>query len=161
MKKGRHQEEQGPCFVFVGEKPSRRAFGSGASWQNGRLAAKTLHDALRACGIEPAEQQYINLFGDDPDAPPVANAISLRRIRQAEARGYQVVALGQKVTRELSKHSIIHLRLIHPAARGSIRKKSRYHAHVAAQLTPTISHPAKGECSVMLVDDGRSIRKAA
>lgn len=161
MKKGRLQEEQATCFVFVGEKPSSRAVEIGASWTNGRLAAKTLHDALRACGIEPSEQQFINLFGDDPGAPTVAQDLRIRRIRQLAANGHTIVALGQKVSHSLSKHRVTHLRLIHPAARGPIRKKSRYCEHVATQLTGMASHSVKEKISVMPVDDVRGERKAA
>ena len=135
MNKERLQHKPVTCFVFVGEKPSNRAIEIGASWTNGMLAAKTLHDALRACGIEPSQQQFINLFGDDPDAPTVAQALRIRRIIELAADGHTIVALGQKVSRSLSKHRIAHLRLVHPAARGSIRKKSRYQEHVTAQIT--------------------------
>ena len=126
----------------------------GASWTNGRLAARTLHDALRACGIEPSRQQFINLFGDDPGAPAVAEALRLRRIRELAADGHTIVALGRKVSRALSKRRIAHLRLVHPAARGPIRKKSRYQEHVATQLTARASHPAEGVASVMPTDEG-------
>jgi hypothetical protein len=161
MKKGMLQHEQVTCFVFVGEKPSSRAVEIGASWTNGRLAAKTLHDALRACGIEPSEQQFINLFGDDPGAPPVAQDLRIRRIRQLAANGHTIVALGQKVSRALSKHRVTHLRLIHPAARGAIRKKSRYLAHVAAGLSgATLSSP-KDESLKPLINLKGAGRKAA
>ena len=161
MKKGRLLHGRAMCFVFVGQKPPSRAVEIGASWTNGRLAAKTLHDALRACGIEPSEQQFINLFGDDPGAPTVAQDLRIRRIRQLAANGHTIVALGQKVSHSLSKHRVSHLRLIHPAARGSIRKKSRYHEHVAAQLISAASHSMKGKASITLVDDVRGERKAA
>jgi|SRR5215213_4169650 len=161
MKKGAPQHERAMSFVFVGEKPSSRAIEIGASWTNGRLAAKTLHDALRACGIEPSQQQFLNLFGDDPGAPTVAKALCIRRIRELEADGHTIVALGQKVSRALSKCHIAHLRLIHPAARGSIRKRSRYQEHVAAQLAARASHSVEGKTSVMTIDDVRGERKVA
>jgi hypothetical protein len=161
MKKGELQHEPAMRFVFIGEKPSSRAVEIGASWTNGRLAAKTLHDALRACGIEPSQQQFLNLFGDDPGAPTVAKALCIRRIRELAANGHTIVALGQKVSRALSKCRIAHLRLVHPAARGSIRKKSRYQEHVAAQLATRASHSVKGETPVMPIDDVGSEQKAA
>lgn len=161
MKKGAPQHERAMGFVFVGEKPSGRAIEIGASWTNGRLAAKTLHDALRVCGIEPSQQQFINLFGDDPGAPAVAQDLRIRRIRELAANGHTIVALGQKVSRALSKQRIAHLRLVHPAARGPIRKKSRYQKHVAAQLTARASHSVGGETPVMPIDNVGGERKAA
>jgi len=67
-----------PQFVFVGERPSMRVRQMRVTWQDGRLAAKPLHTALRACGISPEAQRYLNLFRthgppngqtDDPAAP--------------------------------------------------------------------------------------------
>src|SRR5258708_3474937 len=42
-----------------------------ASWLNGKLAAKTLYDALHSCGIDPLQQRFINIFGDNPGAPSI------------------------------------------------------------------------------------------
>ena len=47
-------------FIFVGERRSRRARAMGVRWEDGHLAAKTLFDALRASGIDPVAQAYIN-----------------------------------------------------------------------------------------------------
>lgn len=125
-------------FLFVGEKPSRRAIEINASWATGQLAAKTLHKALRACGLDPARQRYLNLFGDDPDVPEVERPDRVRQIRAMAAKGLLVVALGQKVSDALSRHNIIHIHLIHPAARGPIRKKERYQRHVATELASAL-----------------------
>ena len=49
-------------FIFVGERRSERARVIGVRWEHGHLAAKTLFDALRACGINSEAQlknQYI------------------------------------------------------------------------------------------------------
>jgi hypothetical protein len=46
-------------YIFVGERCSRRARVMGVHWKSGPLAAKTLFDALRACGIDPEAQSYI------------------------------------------------------------------------------------------------------
>src|SRR5581483_4820164 len=82
-------------FVFIGEKPSPRAIKIGANWLNGKLAAKTLHDALYACGIDPLQQRYINLFGDNPAAPSAEIVSRIRLIRALSRKGYQIVALGR------------------------------------------------------------------
>lgn len=91
----------------------------------------------------------------------MAEALRLQRVRQLAEDGHTIVALGQKVSRALSKRRIAHLRLVHPAARGPIRKKAHYQEHVVAQLTVRASHPAEGEASVMPIDDVRGERKAA
>ena len=54
-------------LVFVGERRSRRARAMGVSWSDGRLAACTLHAALRACGIDPTTVTFVNLFQDRDD----------------------------------------------------------------------------------------------
>jgi hypothetical protein len=128
-------------FLFVGEKPSRRAIEINASWMSGQLAAKTLHEALRACGIDPARQRYLNLFGDDPDAPAVERPDRIRQVRAMAVKGLLVVALGQRVSDALSRHNIAHIHLIHPAARGSVRKRERYQQHVALELAAALIVP--------------------
>lgn len=123
-------------FLFIGERPSCQAMKIGATWQNGKLAAKQLHDALRALDIDPAKQSYLNLWrtpGVGPINEPIDGAI-ITAIYMAIAEGYTVVGLGQLVSRALTQHGIAHRQMVHPAARGAIRKKERYTAHVAAIL---------------------------
>jgi hypothetical protein len=56
-------------FVFVGERRSRRAIAIGARWENGRLCARTLHEALCAMGLDPGCQVFVNAYTDsDPAA---------------------------------------------------------------------------------------------
>ena len=116
--------------LFVGERPSRTAERIGASWERGGVCATTLHDALRANGVEPAQQHYINLFapGDgtlvvDPDALAVLHRSEL-----------PIVALGRRVQSVLTREGIPFHALTHPAARGRIRRRDRYQAHVGAVL---------------------------
>ena len=123
-------------FLFVGERQSLQAARIGATWENGGLAAKQLHDALRALNIDPQQQRYINLWtvpGIGPTDEPVS-PLALWEIEQAVAAGYTVIGMGQLVSRALTRHGITHLLLIHPAARGAIRKKERYAAHVGSVL---------------------------
>ena len=51
-------------LVFVGEKRSNRAIAMGVTWEDGRLAAKVLHEALTAAGVDPARVRFVNLFRD-------------------------------------------------------------------------------------------------
>ena len=89
------------------------------------MAAKQLFDALRACEIDPNKQLYDNLFtqGD-----------MHRFIRKLKRTKRIVVAMGKKVGNFFDKNSIHHIKLIHPAARGNIRKKENYIAHVRERL---------------------------
>jgi hypothetical protein len=46
-------------FIVAGERRSRRAREMGVRWNDGHLATKSLFDALRASGIDPEGQIYI------------------------------------------------------------------------------------------------------
>jgi hypothetical protein len=123
-------------FLFVGERPSIQAIKIGATWQNGKLAAKQLHDALRALNIEPTQQRYINLWSR-PGVGPITDNVdesALVVIAECVAAGYTVVGMGQLVSRALTAAGIPHLLIVHPAARGAIRAKPVYTAHVARIL---------------------------
>ncbi|HZS47936.1 MAG TPA: hypothetical protein VFC63_22895, partial [Blastocatellia bacterium] len=54
--------------------------------------------------------------------------------------------LGRKVSRILTKHAVEHTHLIHPAARGAIRLKTRYQAHVAERLTGRLARLSSYLC---------------
>jgi hypothetical protein len=42
--------------------------------------------------------------------------------------------MGRVASSVLSRHDIAHVQMVHPAARGRIRKKERYAAHVQEVL---------------------------
>lgn len=111
-------------FLFVGHEPSATARKRGWSWRDGHLAAKQLFDALHAVGIEPREQWFTNIV-DDTCVP---------LCRHATITGLSVVAMGLVAHRFLAEHRIEHKLIVHPAARGAIRKKQRYAMHVAYEL---------------------------
>jgi hypothetical protein len=127
-------------FLFVGERPSHQAVKIGATWQNGKLAAKQLHDALRALNIDPDAHQYINLWTQpDPGAwDKVDEMQAIERIGRHIDGGYTVVGMGKIVSAALARYNITHLQIIHPAAQGAIRKKARYTAHVGFVLNPLL-----------------------
>jgi hypothetical protein len=112
-------------FVFVGEKPSERALKIGATWENGKLAGKTLKDALVALGFDPAEQMYLNLFNEDMS---VNLGYSNIAFAMQFVENWTVVAMGKRVDRELTALDIKHISIVHPAARGKIRKTEAYQA---------------------------------
>lgn len=115
------KESRRKRLLFVGEKRSKRAVKIGARIADGRLAGKQLFDALKALGIDPKRCQYTNWWE--------------RGTRRAvRAHKGTVVAMGKKVHRALDKVGIPHVAIVHPAARGPIRLKARYTAHVRQAL---------------------------
>jgi hypothetical protein len=123
-------------FVFVGERPSPKAAAIGATWQNGRMAARTLHAALVEIGEAPDTHTFLNLWrtpGLGPTRERIAPGV-VGTLRREAAAGACVVALGKLVERELVRRGIPHRPMVHPAARGAIRKRERYVAHVRAVL---------------------------
>jgi hypothetical protein len=107
-------------YLFVGERRSNKARKMGVRWEDEALAAIPLFEALRACGIDPATCKFVNWFEGG----------------KGTARRHKgiVVGLGNKVQAALSAEGIEHIALVHPAARGTIRKRETYIAHVRARL---------------------------
>ncbi len=120
-----------PKITFIGEKPSITAFEKGWTWKSGRLAAKTLFDALNALEIDPDTCEFLNLFGDHPDDPELPGEGRLERIGAIDG---VVIAMGLKVSRQLELASIPHRTMRHPAARGAGRRRDLYLAHVRETL---------------------------
>jgi hypothetical protein len=108
-------------ILFVGERRSSLAIHMGVRWENGRLAAKQLFDALKACGLDPADHRYTNWFE--------RGGKKIVRLHEGP-----IVAMGRKVQREMTCRGLSHFAMTHPAARGLIRKKERYIAHVRRTL---------------------------
>jgi hypothetical protein len=127
--------------LFVGERPSPTARRMKVGWADGRLAAKQLFDALRGADINPLAQHYENVFLPRLDVEQI-NFRALARVRRAGKSGVVVVAMGLKAARVLADAGIPHRLITHPAARGRIRKKDVYIAHVReillAPLTQTV-----------------------
>lgn len=118
-------------FVFVGEQRSQRAQQMGVTWRDGRLAASTLHAALREAGIDPEAQRFTNVY---PDEQREVDPAVLVLVSHLAREGWLVVALGAVAQRELRRAGVPCIPMIHPAARGSIRKTERYQAHVRQTL---------------------------
>ena len=130
---GRRQTAAGAQrYVFVGQCRSNRAIRMGAHWEDGRLAGKTLHDALRAVGLDPREQTYLNLFRDDD--PQALDQAALARVCNLANAGTVIVGLRKVVQAALARAGVAHLPLVHPAARGAIRARHAYQDHVAKVL---------------------------
>jgi hypothetical protein len=109
-------------LLFVGERRSPLAIKRGVRWENEALAAVPLFEALRAAGIDPATCQFVNWFEGGKT-----------RTRKHRRKG-RIVGLGKRVQRALAAEDIPHIPLIHPAARGLIRRRANYIAHVVDAL---------------------------
>ena len=119
-------------FVFVGEKRSNRAIELGVIWQDKKLAAKSLLEALEANGIDPQKQIFLNLFFDGEGHKMIEE--SAEKIKGLADDGAVIVGMGKLVQSYLEELNINHLKIIHPAARGKIRKSENYIAHIAEVL---------------------------
>jgi hypothetical protein len=117
--------------IFVGERPSNTAIAKGWTWEDGRLAAAQLFDALIACGFEPAQQIFLNIFYSDRDE---VNPDSVELLDAAILSGIEIVAMGNKVSKSLNTLGIQHITIVHPAARGKIRKKELYKQMIEKRL---------------------------
>lgn len=107
-------------LLFVGERRSNKAKQMGVVWSDGNLAAKPLFEALLAISIDPKKHQFVNWFEG-------GKAI----VRKHDGL---VVAMGNKVQAALAKEGIGFIPIIHPAARGAIRLRASYMAHIASRL---------------------------
>lgn len=130
-------ENRTEIFIFVGENRSKTAQEKGWSWQEcqrtgiPRLAAKPLLEALAEIKLNPNEQVFFNLW-DDEWKP---NKFIPEILKEMAEDGEVIVAMGQKVHNELTKLSIPHKEMVHPAARGKIRRTDLYRKHVKEILT--------------------------
>lgn len=52
-------------LMFVGERRSQSAIRMGVHWEDGRLAAKQLFDALLALGIDPQRCEFVHWWEPD------------------------------------------------------------------------------------------------
>jgi len=117
-------------YVFVGEEPSKTAILKGWVWGDDHLCSKTLINALNACLIKKDSYEFRNLFKNQKVDYHVIN--ELKDLKNIE--DLTIVGMGRKVQRVLDNLSIPHLKLIHPAARGKIRKTVLYIQHVSQVL---------------------------
>jgi len=129
-------------LVFVGENRSNMAQTHDWSWERCQMerqprnCAKQLFEALEYCGIDPyniENVRFLNAWEDNQDKWVAVEDLDIK-LRTFMENGFGVVSLGEHVHQYLEVLEIPHIRLIHPAARGEIRKKERYQRHVAETL---------------------------
>jgi hypothetical protein len=125
--KERLDSKEAVGFLFVGENRSATAIAKGYTWDNapreGVNSAKKLFAALRNAGIEPREHSFANAFDDNGNPQAIITD------------GKIVVAMGEKVQKELRKRGIDFIPIVHPAARGIWCKQEKYNELIFASLT--------------------------
>ena len=109
--------------------------------EDGRLAGKTLREALLAAGWDPRRQVYLNIFRDPEgdgvgDGRPQVEESVLPQLAALVQLGVPLIGMGRLVQDALRRAGLPHTPLIHPAARGAIRARANYHLHVARVLAP-------------------------
>ncbi len=117
-------------IVFVGERRSLRAIQMNVTWQDGRLAAKVLFEALAALKITEDVYVVVNAYRDDGSL----DVSIMEGVQTLQGQGWLVIGMGKKAQQALTLFGIPHRPMIHPAAGGKIRRRELYHAHVAGVL---------------------------
>jgi len=116
-------------YLFVGEKRSRKARQMKVTWESGKLAAKTLQKALSFSGISLDDCGFINILQENLEFNLISNT-NLRKIKSHVNKGVKIIAMGKLVQRHLANKNIPHISIVHPAARGKIRKTELYNQHL-------------------------------
>lgn len=121
----------------MGENRSNLAQKNGYSWEQCQrtgkpvLAMKPLWEALEEINLDPKAQIFFNLWDDRLNFEEQVPII----LRSLAGEGKIIVGMGRKVQKELQKLGIPHLEMVHPAARGKIRKTALYRRHVRGVLS--------------------------
>ena len=108
-------------LLFVGENRSPSAIRMNVTWKDKRLAAKQLFDAFEMNGIDDSEFEFTNVKEPEDFLDQVEKAITDQ---------VPIIGMGRIVQQILNNMNIEHTPMVHPAARGLIRKKERYAEHV-------------------------------
>ncbi len=114
-------------IVFVGERRSLRAIQMNVTWQDGRLAAKVLFEALATLGITEDVYVVVDAYRDDASL----DVSIMEGVQTLQGQGWLIIGMGKKAQQVLTMFGIPHRPMIHPAARGKIRRREAYQAHVA------------------------------
>src|SRR5712671_6883608 len=117
-------------ILFVGERRSPRAIQMQVPWQDGRLAAKVLFEALAALKITEDVYVVVDAYRDDASL----DVSIMEGVQTLQGQGWLIVGMGQRAQQALRLFGIPHRPMIHPAARGRIRRREAYQAHVAEVL---------------------------
>jgi len=110
-------------IYFIGEKRSEQAIRNNWHWDDNVSTARFLLDCLANIGIHQSNIIFYNLWSDD-------GILQKEVISELQSNSIPIVGMGKIVCDELDKYEISHMSIIHPAARGKIRKKELYTQHL-------------------------------
>jgi hypothetical protein len=119
-------------YYFIGEKRSEQAIKNNWHWEDNVSTAKFLLDCLKELGIEQKDIKFYNLWFDDGQLDDI-----LLDGLYYMSNNYSkciVVGMGNTVCNKLDEKEVKYIKIIHPAARGKIRKKENYIAHLKERL---------------------------
>lgn len=114
-------------LLFVGERRSQRSLQLRVTWRSGKLAGKQLFDALSYMDIDPKYCEFKNIFGNS-------------RWIKKNWQNYCVIGMGKIAQGKLDNMGIPYIPIVHPAARGKIRKKEKYIKHVRKQFIKAVNN---------------------
>jgi len=125
---------QSGMYIFVGERPSISAWKFSKQWSDGAYAGKQLKDAIDKIDcLEFADITFCNLWTKPKEkSTPAIDVVDLDKSLHEitlYSKWWTVVGMGKIVQDQLGNAGIRHLKLVHPAARGKIRRKDRYLKH--------------------------------
>jgi hypothetical protein len=81
-----------PKIVFVGERRSSRAIQMKVTWQDGRLAAKVLFEALTALEITEDVSVGVNAYRDDGSL----DVSIMEGVQTLQGQGWLIVGMDKK-----------------------------------------------------------------
>jgi len=121
-------------YIFVGERPSISAWKFSKTWSDGAYAGKQLKDAIDKIDcLEYADILFTNLWKKPKEmSDSVTDKKDLSKTLDNLIQfspWWIIVGMGRIVQEKLDVYGIRHLKLVHPAARGNIRRKDRYLKH--------------------------------
>ena len=122
-------------IYFIGEKRSGQAIKNNWHWEDNVSTARFLLGCLLEIGIDKSNIIFFNLWSDDG----ILNR-TLIDVLDNLSKYFEntIVGMGNTVCNELDRHGIKYIKIIHPAARGKIRKKELYTQHLKERLGWTV-----------------------
>jgi hypothetical protein len=129
------EKEERSLICLVGENQSNKAYQNNWSWQRcqeerrPRLCAIQLFEALQECSIDPYDMERVkfrNLWNFDGDI----DYDTVEILYELQNQGYSIIGMGNKVQKALNDLEIEHIGIIHPAARGIMRRRGMYIQHI-------------------------------
>lgn len=118
-------------IYFIGEKRSGQAIRNNWHWDDNVSTARYLLDCLKEIGIKQKDIIFRNLWWDD-------GILNYEVAVELKGTDIPIIGMGSIVCDKLDSLDIEHYSIIHPAARGKIRKKELYTEHLRSKLADVV-----------------------